>query len=215
MAQTLSVQVAALLFDSDGVLVDSHEKGIGAWRDICSQYALPFDEVVEILAGVRPEDTLRRYVSGPQLAEAVDRLEALEIAASTDTPPIPGALELVASLPLERYAFVTSASKALAVARWREAGFAPPPIVITAEDVSYGKPHPEPFLAGIERLGVEPQRCLVFEDSPSGGEAAKAAGATVVAVGGAEWSFEPAARVADLRAVSARETSDGIEVRLR
>ena len=92
----------------------------------------------------------------------------------------------------------TACRRALALARWRSAGVPIPRVAITADDVSIGKPHPEPYLAAAGVLGVDPSRCLVFEDSPNGGEAARAAGAAVVAVGSRPWSFEPALRISDL-----------------
>ena len=110
--------------------------------------------------------------------------------------------------PADRWAIVTSATRRLGVARWTGASLPPAAQSVTFDDVTHGKPHPEPFLAGALRLGVPAERCVVFEDSASGGDAAAAAGASVVAVGGQPWRFTPAARVRDLSHVSVVEVAD-------
>ena len=115
-----------------------------------------------------------------------------------------GAIELLDALTLP-WTVVTSASLPLAVARWQGAGLRVPEQVVSAESVSRGKPDPQPYLAGAELLGVDPERVLVFEDAPAGGLAATAAGCTVVAVGDAAWPIEPAARVPDLSFVRIAE----------
>ena len=130
-------------------------------------------------------------------------------ALAAQTPPIAGAVELTASLPAGSWSVVTSASRRLAIARWAGAGITPPAKTVTADDITLGKPHPEPFLSGARLLGADPNRCVVFEDSPSGGIAGNAAGATVIAVGDLEWAIKPAARIADLTQVSVSTASDG------
>lgn len=211
MAST-TIRVRAVLFDSDGVLVDSHPQVVAAWRMICDRYGLDAEELLPSLVGVRAGDTLGRYLDGDRLAAAVAELETEEVRTAADTVAVPGAPEFVASLPRDRYAFVTSAAMALAVARWRGAGIEPPSVVVAADDVSRGKPDPEPFLVGARRLGVDPAQCVVFEDSISGGRAARAAGATVIAVGGIDWPEAPDHRVADLTEVSATVDGDALVV---
>lgn len=211
----MQISVDAILFDNDGVLVDSHAQTEQAWRQLADEFDLDAAGLLAELAGVRAVDTLGRHLSGPPLAAAVARLEDLEVDLAHLTRPMPGAVELLGRLPEGAWTVVTSATRRLATARWEGAGLPVPAVTVTAEDVERGKPHPEPFLAGAAGLGVDPRRCLVFEDSPSGGAAARTAGAAVVAVGDQPWPEEPPVRIPDLRPVSldgpdrARSPGDG------
>ena len=197
----LILRADAVLFDSDGVLVDSHVHVVECWTRLAAELGLDIDRLLAELVGVRAVDTLGRYLTGDRLVAACDRLEDLEVETAGGTVPIAGAASLLRSLPVGRWTIVTSATLRLGTARWRGAGLPVPDRLVTADDVTAGKPDPEPFLAAARVLGVDPARCLVFEDSASGGRAALAAGATVVAVGDQPWPFEPAARVPDLRSV--------------
>ncbi|MEM9563576.1 MAG: HAD-IA family hydrolase [Actinomycetota bacterium] len=197
----------AVLFDNDGVLVDSHAQTELAWRRLAAEFDLDVETLLVELVGVRAADTLGRYLDGDRLTAAVDRLEDLEVELAPLTEAGGGAADLLARLPDDRWTVVTSATRRLAVARWRGAALPLSPTAVSAEDVSRGKPDPEPFLVGAERLGADPSRCVVFEDSPSGGRAALAAGATVVAVGDQPWPIEPAVRIVDLSAVRVVELS--------
>ncbi len=143
-------------------------------------------------------------------------MEDLEVELADQTEAGAGAAELLDRLPAGRWTVVTSATRRLATARWRGAGLPVPPVTVTAEDVSRGKPDPQPYLAGARSLGVEVTRCLVFEDAPSGGAAARAAGAAVIAVGPQPWPMEPDARIPDLRplSVTAPEGSSALAVRV-
>jgi len=199
----------AVLFDSDGVLVDSHDRVVVAWSTLAAEVGLDYAALEMQFVGVPAHETLGRHLPGERLAAAVARLEDLEVDTADGTAPIAGAHELLASLPPDRWTIVTSASRRLGEARWRGAGLPVPARSITADDVERGKPDPAPFLAGAAMLGFEPARCVVFEDSPSGGVAAVAAGTTVVAVGGLTWRVEPAARIRDLRDVAVETLADG------
>ena len=196
------IEAEAVLFDNDGVLVDSHHETEEAWRQLAREFDLDITPLLVELVGVRAVDTLGRHLPPDQLGPAVDRLEDLEVELAPDTRPLTGAIELLDQLPAGSWTIVTSATRRLAEARWRGAGIPIPDHPVTAEDVTRGKPDPEPFLAGARRLGVDPTRCVVFEDSPSGGAAGSAAGAVVVAVGDQRWAREPAVRVADLTQVA-------------
>ncbi len=204
MPRVLGVQIEAeaILFDNDGVLVDSHAQTEQAWRTLAIEFGIDIGPLLVELVGRRAADTLSRHLSGSDLDAAVARLEDLEVGLAHLTEPGAGAAELLSRLPTGRWTVVTSAARRLAVARWQGAGLPVPPVTVTAEDVTRGKPDPLPFLVGAERLGIDPTRCLVFEDSPSGGEAARAAGAMVIAVGAQPWPIEPDARIPDLRALS-------------
>ena len=192
----------AILFDNDGVLVDSHAQTEQAWRQLSAEFDLDVDTLLVELVGCRAADTLGRHLGGRELDAAVARLEDLEVGLADRTEAGAGAAELLDGLPTGRWTVVTSAARRLAEARWRGAGLPIPPVTVTAEDVTRGKPDPEPFLTGAARLGVDPSRCLVLEDSPSGGAAARAAGAMVIAVGPQTWALEPDARITDLTRLS-------------
>jgi sugar-phosphatase len=197
----MRIRATAILFDSDGVLVDSHRQVDECWHRLAAEFGLDFDQMGREMVGVRAIDTLSRYVAPDRLGAAIDRLEELEVESAASTDPVPGALELLTSLPAGTWSIVTSATRRLGVARWRGAGIPIPDRVVTADQVTAGKPDPEPFLAGASLLGVEPADCLVFEDSRPGGVAAAKAGSPVIAVGHQPWDVDPVARIDDLMAV--------------
>lgn len=214
MTAVVELTVAGVLFDSDGVLVDSHRQVELAWRRLCSEFGVDYAALAAELIGVPARQTLARHLAGDALERAVARLEDLEVETADPTDPVPGAAALLTALPAERWAVVTSATRRLGEARWRGAGLPLPAHSVTYDDVHRGKPDPEPFLTGAARLGVAPADCVVFEDSASGADAAVAAGARVVAVGDHRWRVEPVARVPDLTAVTVVRT-DGTGVTLR
>ncbi len=201
------LQVRGVLFDSDGVLVDSHAQVDLAWRTLAADFGLDFDVLATQFVGVPSRSTLSRHLAGDALDEAIVRLEELEVATADTTVPVSGAIELLGRLPPDRWAVVTSATRRLGEARWRGAGLPLPRHSVTWDDVALGKPHPHPFLAGAALLDVEPAACVVFEDSASGADAAAAAGAGVIAVGDQPWRTAPLARVADLSLVRVVETA--------
>jgi sugar-phosphatase len=110
------------------------------------------------------------------------KVEQMEIQDKEGIVAIPGAARLLNSLPRERYAVVTSATRALATARLQYAGLFVPERLITADDVAEGKPSPQPYLKGAALLGFAPGDCLVFEDTPAGIQSGKAAGMKVIAL---------------------------------
>ncbi len=191
------ISVSGLLFDNDGVLVDSHAQVEVAWAELARRFDLDYEALAPVLIGRRAVDTLRKFLTGDVLAAAVDQLEIIEIDVAHDTPRINGASEFLHSLTIP-WSVVTSATSALASARWAGAGLAVPNAVITADHVTNGKPDPEAYLRGAELIGIAPAEILVFEDAPAGGVAARNAGCMVVAVGDLEWTIEPDARIPDL-----------------
>ncbi len=201
------IDVDGVLFDNDGVLVDSEAYVDRAWRQLATEFDLDIEMLTAERAGVRAIDTLSRHLAGDALAAAVGRLEDIEVALAADVEALPGAVELCASLPSGSWTIATSASHRLARARWAAAGIPEPASAVTADHVSAGKPDPEPYLLAASRLGLDPSRCVVFEDSPSGAEAARAAGAIPIAVGSVSWAFEPVVRIGDLGAVEVTESS--------
>lgn len=195
--------IRAILFDSDGVLVDSLEAAADAWDAWAARYGVDFDFRTQAEHGVRAADTVARLVDPAIFAEAVSDLESEEVAGSGATVAIPGAVALTSSLPDGSWCVVTSATRPLAVARLGAAGHPMPPALVTADDVENGKPAPDPYLAGAAALGIPIGECAVFEDAPAGVAAARAAGAGfVVGVGDHLEGAVVDAHVDDLRAAS-------------
>jgi sugar-phosphatase len=202
----------ALLFDLDGVLVDSRACIEQVWREWAAARGrdpLPF---IGIAHGRRTSETVR--LVAPELdakAEAAV-LDAMEAVETRGLAPFPGAAELARTLPPERWGIVTSGSRPVATLRLGTAGLAAPRVFITADDVRRGKPDPEGYLAAARRLDVPPADCVVVEDSPTGVAAGRAAGMRVVAVPTtyrAEALAEADVRLASLAALRVR--SDGAQ----
>ncbi len=198
----VELEAEAVLFDNDGVLVDSHDLVEVAWTKLAQEFSLDVETLLAQIAGVRAIDTLVQYLEQPSLDRAIAHLEQIEMELAPQTKSLHGAVQFLNSLPTNRWSIVTSASRRLALARWSGAGIPIPTNTVTADDVTRGKPDPEPFIAGAHMLRAQIEHCLVFEDSESGARAGLAAGARVIAVGDTPWSFEPAARVPDLSFVS-------------
>lgn len=172
----------AVLFDLDGVLVDSAEVVERTWQRWAARHGLDPADVIRTAHGRRTIETVR--LLAPHLA-ADEEVAALAASESTETDgvhEVPGARELLASLPRGSWAVVTSGIRPVAELRLRHTGLPTPPVLVTADQVRHGKPHPEGYLTAAARLGVGPARCMVIEDAPPGIEAAHAAGMRVVAV---------------------------------
>ena len=172
--------VSGLLFDNDGVLVDSHQAAIDAWTKWCSLYSPGLDWDAQGTAGVRAEDMVRMWAPAELFDEAYAYILELELGTANETVPMPGALELVGSLPNGVWTICTSASEALGRARVSAAGLPVPAEFVCGDDVLAGKPAPDPYLLGASRLGLSPSVCAVFEDAVAGVQAARAAGVGVV-----------------------------------
>jgi sugar-phosphatase len=171
---------AAILFDLDGVLVDSTGSVDRQWRIWARERGIHEEKVVAIAHGVRAIEVIRTIAPHLDAEAELRTLEGREAADHDRVKVMPGAVDLVRSLPEDRRAVVTSGSRILATARLRLAGIPIPKVMVTADDVANGKPHPEPYLKGAQLLGVNPAECLVIEDAPAGIRAAHAAGMKVV-----------------------------------
>lgn len=179
-----SFTAAAVLFDNDGVLVDSRAAGNVAWSTWSHRRGLDATAVLAGVHGRRSQETVALFVPADEVDAATVQIEQLELELAPGTLAIPGAAQLVARIPEQARALVTSGSRALAAARLTGAGIPVPAVIVAAEDVSAGKPAPEPYLRAAHLLGVPPGQCLVLEDSDHGIQAARAAGAgTVIGVG--------------------------------
>jgi len=166
----------------DGVLMDSTPSVERVWRTWAAQHGLDPDRIAPLAHGRRSIETIRAVA--PELDAEKENVivEQMEIDDKDGVTALPGAAELLANLPSERFAIVTSATRPLAVARLGYAGIPVPRHMITADDVTHGKPSPEPFLKGAALLGFAPEDCLVFEDSPAGIASARSAGMKAIAL---------------------------------
>ncbi len=171
----------AVLFDMDGTLVDSTPAVERSWATWGSEYGLT-RSALEAGHGQPASQLVISLLPPARVAQGLARIAELELSDVHDITILPGALELLTALPANRVAIVTSATRALAIARITAAGLPAPAAVVTFDDVTHGKPNPEPFLTGAARLGVDPSRCLVVEDAPAGIAAARAAGCATLAV---------------------------------
>jgi sugar-phosphatase len=171
---------AAILFDLDGVLCDSTRQVDREWREWAARKGVDGDAVMAIAHGVRTIEVIRRVA--PQLdAEAeADAIENHEANYQSGVVVMPGAIDLVKAIPLGRWGVVTSGTRLLAQNRLRHCGLPVPEVLVTSDDVTNGKPHPEPYLLGAERMGVAPAECLVIEDAPAGIQSARAGGMKVI-----------------------------------
>lgn len=173
-------QVAALLFDCDGVLVDSHDAAAAVWNQWATNWKPGFDFHRDVVHGRRLADYVADLVGVEHAAEAAAELADMEERYAVSVREIPGAATLLASLPTSTWAVVTSGTRAVATARLAAAGIPIPDVLITADDVLAGKPEPDPYLMAAQQLGRPPQVCAVFEDAPAGITAAQRAGVTTI-----------------------------------
>ncbi|AKS35508.1 HAD-IA family hydrolase [Mycolicibacterium goodii] len=195
--------VAGILFDSDGVLVDSHEAAAAAWNHWARTWAPGFDFHRDAQHGRRLADVVAELVGDGDTALATQVLSDLELELATEVPAIPGAVGLLSSSPADRWAVVTSGGREMAAARLRSAGLPTPRVLVSADDVSAGKPDPEPYLTGASLLGLDPRTCAVFEDARLGIMAARAAGVgLVVGVGAQTVGEDVDVSVADLSGIA-------------
>jgi sugar-phosphatase len=176
----VTVSCSAILFDLDGVLVDSTPAVARVWGRWAREHSLDPAMVIATAHGRRSIETIRKVAPQMDPARENARVERLEIAERDGVTALPGAPRMVATLSQDRFAVVTSATRALALARLGYAGLPSPQNLICADDVVHGKPSPEPYLKGASLLGVPPEDCLVFEDTPTGIEAARGAGMPVI-----------------------------------
>jgi sugar-phosphatase len=172
----------AILFDLDGVLVDSTRSVERQWRAWAREHEVDEQKVVAIAHGVRAIEVIRAVAPHLDAEAQVRELEAREASDREGVMVMPGAVELVNSIPDGRWCVVTSGTRLLATARLRLAGIPIPQVLITADDVTRGKPDPEPYLKGAQLLSANPAECLVIEDAPAGIRSAHAGGMKVIAL---------------------------------
>lgn len=211
-------EVQAILFDIDGTLVDSTPAVERTWRSWAAARGMDGEAILAVSHGRRSEDTIADVLPPGQRAAAVVELEQMELDDLDSVVALPAAGELLAGLPPERWAAVTSGSRRLMRARLAAAGLPVPAVLVTADDVSQGKPDPAGYLLAAESLGFAAEHCLVVEDAPAGLQAGRAAGAHVLAVATshpAEGLGPADAVVADLTRVSVVAGAGGLVVTVR
>lgn len=208
-----------ILFDMDGVLVSSIGSVTRCWRRWAAHYGVPGADSYEVPHGERAIDIMRQLVPGIDAAEGLRRIEDMEIEDVGDLKVLPGARELLESLPTGRWAIVTSATRRLLLGRLEAAGLPVPDLIISGDMVDRGKPHPEPYRRGAELIHAAPEQCIVFEDATSGVRAGVAAGCVVIGVGGTHLPQElldagAQSVVPSLAAVRAESAGDDLLLKL-
>lgn len=173
----------AFLFDMDGTVLNSIAAAERIWAAWALRHGVDVETFLPTIHGVRAIDTINRLALPGVDAEAEAAfITEAEIEDVEGIIEVPGAANFLKSLPANQWAIVTSAPKALALRRMAAAGIPQPLVMVTAEDVSAGKPDPAGYRLAAKRLGVEPADCLIFEDATVGILAAEAAGAGLIVV---------------------------------
>jgi len=176
------LECAAILFDLDGVLIDSTSCVERHWRAWAGKHGLDAEDILRTAHGVRNLDTMRRIAPHLDVEREAADFAADEVADTRGVVAVQGAQALLASLDDADWAIVTSCSAELARARIGAAGLPLPATLLSGTDVSRGKPEPEPYLLAAERLGLAPDRCIVLEDAPAGIQSGKNAAMRVIGI---------------------------------
>jgi sugar-phosphatase len=174
------ISCAGLLFDMDGVLVDSTPAVARVWTRWAARHGFDAAEVVHRAHGRPSITTVREYLPNADHLAENQEIERDEVTDLDGVVPLPGALELLMALARGRWTIVTSCSRRLAEVRLKTSGLPRPEVFVTSSDITNGKPAPDPYLKGAELLGFAARDCVVVEDAPSGVRSGKAAGARVI-----------------------------------
>jgi mannitol-1-/sugar-/sorbitol-6-phosphatase len=211
----MKISVRGILFDMDGVLVSSIGSVERSWTKWAEIHGVDPALAIKTAHGRRAIETVRFLRPDLNDEEELRHLENMEVADNEGVEILEGVLPILQALPVNRWAVVTSATKRLALSRMRHSGIPLPKWVVTADQVSKGKPDPEPYLVGARLLGLKPEECLVIEDAASGTTAGHAAGCRVLAtlfshsiesLSAADWI------VPSLKDVQVAVAGDAIEV---
>ncbi|OLE11570.1 MAG: HAD family hydrolase [Acidobacteria bacterium 13_1_20CM_4_56_7] len=177
----VEVTCSGLLFDLDGVLVDSTPAVARVWTKWALAHGFDPDDTVRRAHGRPSVETVREILPGADFEKENEIILRGEVEDTEGVVPLPGARELLSSLPESQWALVTSCARPLAEVRLKVAGLPKPRNMVTCDDIRNGKPDPEPYIKGAGLLGVPASKCVVFEDAPAGIRSGKAAGALVIA----------------------------------
>jgi sugar-phosphatase len=203
----IAIRCNAMLFDMDGVLIDSTPAVARVWHHWAVEHGFDPETVVHMAHGRPSRTTIRELLPNADIEREDREVERREIEDLDGVVLLPGARQLLNSLPPERWTIATSCTRPLAEARLRAAGLPIPKNMITSSDVKIGKPDPEPYLKAAAKLGFAASDCIVVEDAPAGVHAGKAAGARVIAFlttmvrrnleeAGADWILQNCADIA-------------------
>jgi sugar-phosphatase len=176
-----SFHCSAILFDLDGVLLDSTRVVADQYTRWALENGIDPAEVMKAAHGVRTLEVVQRVAPHLDAVAETRKIEDRE-AVADGIVAIPGAVALLKTIPRGRWCVVTSGTRFLATTRMRKFGIPIPNILVTADDVSHGKPDPEPYRRGAELLKANPAECVVFEDAPAGIRSARAAGMKVISM---------------------------------
>ena len=216
MSESICVEAKGILFDMDGVLVSSIGSVVRCWRRWAEMYDVPNAEIYEVPHGMRAIEVIKSLRPDIDPVEGMRVIEDMEMEDMADLSVLPGVKALLESLPQERWAIVTSATRRLLLGRLNAAGLPVPERIISGDMVVRGKPDPEPYRRGAELLGLRPEECVVVEDAPSGVGAGKAAGCRVLGVLGthAVDELEEADWIVDsLEGLVVATNASGLELR--
>jgi len=175
------IRCKGILFDMDGILISSITSVDRSWTQWAHLRGVDPALARKTAHGRRAIETIAKLRPDLESEKELKVIEDIEVADNEGLTVLPGVLDLLAALPANRWTVVTSATERLARIRLAAGGIPVPERLVTAEHVTRGKPHPEPFLTGAALLGAAPEECVVFEDSSPGAKAGRTAGCTVVA----------------------------------
>jgi sugar-phosphatase len=209
-----------MLFDLDGVLVDSTPAVARVWHGWAVEHGFDPEKVVQLAHGRPSRITIRDLLPNADVEVEDREVERREIEDLDGVVLLPGAGELLKSLPADRWTIATSCTRKLAEVRLKAAGLPVPKTMVTSSEVKIGKPDPEPYVKAAAKLGFASSECIVVEDAAAGVRAGKAAGARVIAFlttmvrssleeAGADWI------VRDCSDIAATNDEDGLLLRLR
>jgi len=218
--EMIAIRCSALLFDLDGVLIDSTPAVARVWHQWAVDHGFDPAKVIRVAHGRPSRTTIRELLPNADIDYEDGEVERREMEDLDGVVLLPGARQLLNTLPRDRWTIATSCTRRLAEVRLRAAGLPIPENMITSSDVKIGKPDPEPYLKAAMKLGFAASDCIVVEDAPAGVRAGKTAGARVIAFlttvirrdledAGAEWIVQ---NCADMTASSDRE--HGLQVNL-
>jgi sugar-phosphatase len=218
----IAIRCSALLFDLDGVLIDSTPAVARVWHRWAVEHGFDPETVVHKAHGRPSRITIRELLPNADIDREDREVERREMEDLDGVVLLPGARQLLSSLPPERWTIATSCTRPLAEVRLRAAGLPIPKTMITSSDVKIGKPDPEPYLKAAAKLGFAASDCIVVEDAPAGVGAGKAAGARAIAFlttmirrdlesAGADWIVQNCTEIAVPNGAS---NDDGLQLRL-
>lgn len=178
----IQLECRGLIFDLDGVLVDSIPSVLQIWREWAQQRGIRHPDLDSLAITARTQEAVQQLDDSLDIEAEVQYLEEKEATANDNLCPVKGARSLLNSLPSESWAVFTSVSHKTALAKLQAAGLPEPKVLISGDQVKRGKPHPHGYLLASQKLGVIPEDCLVIEDTPAGIQAARAGGIPVIAL---------------------------------